>query len=124
MTARMSRVAAVDRGGVAGLAAAVCATAAIATLVLLVAGPGRSLRDDVLGGVGGASFVLLSLSYACVGAVVAARVPENPIGWTFCATGLAYGLATLSYEYARYGLYAAAQPLAGASLAAGAAKEP
>ena len=66
----------------------------------------------------GASFVLLSLAYACVGAVVAARVPENPIGWIFCATGLAFGLATLSYEYARFGLYATAQSLLGASLAA------
>src|SRR4051794_33094673 len=85
MSARMSRAAAVNRGRVAGLAAAVCATAAIGTLVFLVAGPGRSLRADLFGGVGGASFVLLSLAYAGVGAVVAARVPENPIGWVFCA---------------------------------------
>jgi hypothetical protein len=119
MSARMSRAAAVNRRRGAGLAAAVCATAAIGTLVLLVAGPGRSLRDDLFGGVGGVSFVVLSLAYACVGAVVAARAPENPIGWIFCVTGLAFGLATLSYEYARYGLYATAQPLAGASLAAG-----
>src|SRR3954463_2693441 len=124
MSARMSRAAAVNRGPVAGLAAAVCATAAIGTLVFLVAGPGRSLPDDLFGGVGGASFVLLSLAYACVGAVVAARVPENRIGWMFCATGLAFGLATLSYEYARYGLYAAPQPLAGARLAAAVPTEP
>ncbi|MDP9292898.1 MAG: hypothetical protein M3O90_00505 [Actinomycetota bacterium] len=51
---------------------------------------------------------MLSLTYACVGAVVAARVPENPIGWMFCVTGLAFGLAMLGYEYARYGLYATA----------------
>ena len=118
MSAGVSRAAVANRRRAAGLAAAVCAMVAIGTLVLLVLGPGRSLRDDLFGGVGGASFVLLSLSYACVGAVVAARVPENPIGWIFCATGLAYGLATLSYEYARYGLYATAQPLAGARLAA------
>jgi hypothetical protein len=124
MSARMSPAAAVKRRRAAGLAAAVCAAAAIGSLVLLLLGPGRSLRDDLLGGVGGASFVLLSLAYACVGAVVAARVPENPIGWIFCATGLAYGLATLSYEYARYGLYATAHPLAGASLAAALPTEP
>jgi uncharacterized membrane protein YkgB len=98
MSARMPRAAAVNRQSVAGLAAAVCAAAAVATLVFLVLGPGRWLRDDLFGGVGGASFVVLSLAYACVGAVVAARVPENPIGWMFCATGLAFGLATLSYE--------------------------
>jgi hypothetical protein len=118
MSARLSRAAAVNRQRLAGLAAAVCAIAAIGTLVFLVAGPGRSLHDDLFGGAGGASFVVLSPAYACVGAVVAARVPENPIGWMFCATGLAFGLATLSYEYARYGLYATAQSLAGASLAA------
>jgi hypothetical protein len=124
MSARMSRGAAVDRQSMAGLAAAVCAAAAIATVVLLVLGPGRRLRDDLFGCVGGASFVLLSLAYACVGAVVAARVPENPIGWMFCATGLAFGLATLSYEYARYGLYATARPPAGASLVAALPSEP
>jgi hypothetical protein len=120
----MTSVAAVQRRRVAALAAAVCAAAAIATVVLLVLGPGRSLRDDLFGGVGGASFVLLSLAYACVGAVVAARVPENPIGWMFCATGLAFGLTMLSYEYARYGLYATAQPLVGASAAAALPGEP
>jgi hypothetical protein len=124
MSARMPRAAAVNRQSVAGLAAAVCATAAIGTLVLLVLGPGRSLRDDLFGGVGGASFVVLSLAYACVGAVVAARVPENPIGWMFCVTGLAFGLTMLSYEYARYGLYATAEPLAGASLLAALPSEP
>jgi hypothetical protein len=124
LSARMSRGAAGKRRRVAGLAAAVCATTAIATLVLLVLGPGRSLRDDLGGGVGGASFVVLSLAYASVGAVVAARVPENPIGWMFCATGLAQGLTTLSYEYARYGLYATAEPLVGASAAAALPGEP
>ena len=127
MSARMSRAAAVNGrrvAGVAGLAAAVCAAAAIGTLVLLVLGPGRSLRDDLFGGVGGASFVVLSLAYSCVGAVVAARVSENPIGWMFCAAGLAFGLAMLSYEYARYGLYATAEPLAGASLVAALPTEP
>jgi hypothetical protein len=124
MSARMPRGAAGNRRRVAGLVAAVCATAAIGTLVLLVLGPGRSLRDDLFGGVGGASFVVLSLAYACVGAVVAARVPENPIGWMFCVTGLAFGLAMLGYEYARYGLYATAEPLRGASAAATLPTEP
>jgi hypothetical protein len=68
--------------------------------------------------------VVLSLAYACVGAVVAARVPENPIGWMFCVTGLAYGLGMLGYEYARYGLYATAEPLAGASALAALPTEP
>jgi hypothetical protein len=106
------------------VASAVCATAAIPTLVLLVLGPGRPLRGDLFGGVGGASFVALSLAYACVGAVVAARVAENPIGWMFCVTGLVYGLGMLGYEYARYGLYATAEPLAGATAVAALPTEP
>jgi hypothetical protein len=124
MSARISRDVAGHHPRLVGLTTAVCATAAIGTLVLLVLGPGRSLRDDLFGGVGGASFVVLSLAYACVGAVVAARVPKNPIGWMFCVTGLAYGLSMLSYQYARYGLYATAEPLAGANAAAALPTEP
>jgi hypothetical protein len=124
MSARVSAGATVYGRRVAMVASAVCATAAIPTLVLLVLGPGRPLRDDLFGGVGGASFVALSLAYACVGAVVAARVPENPIGWMFCVTGLVYGLGMLGYEYARYGLYATAEPLAGATTVAALPTEP
>ena len=124
MSARIAAGTSVRGRRAAMVASAVCATAAIPTLVLRVLGPGRPLRDDLFGGVGGASFVALSLAYACVGAVVAARVPENPIGWMFCVTGLAYGLGMLGYEYARYGLYATAEPLAGASAAAALPTEP
>jgi hypothetical protein len=124
MSARIAAGTSVHGRRAAMVASAVCAIAAIPTLVLHGLGPGRPLRDDLFGGVGGASFVVLSLAYACVGAVVAASVPENPIGWMFCVTGLAYGLGMLGYEYARYGLYATAEPLAGASALAALPTEP
>ena len=34
----------------------------------------------------------LSLAFPTVGALVASRRPENPIGWIFCGTGLLYGV--------------------------------
>jgi len=90
----------------------------LAGAVLLVLGPGRPVQDDVLGGVGGAAFLLLSLSFTTVGAIVAARVPGNRIGWVFCACGVAVGASTLAWAYADYGLHATAEPLPGAKLAA------
>ena len=64
---------------------------AVASAVLLVLGPGRPVRDDVFGGIGGASFLVLSLAFATVGAIVAARVPENRVGGLLCLTGWLIG---------------------------------
>ena len=61
------------------LAPAVCVVIAVASAVLLALGPGRPLPGDVFAGAGGASFLMLSLTFAGVGAIVAWRVPENPI---------------------------------------------
>jgi hypothetical protein len=49
----------------------------------------------------GASFVMLSLAYPTVGAVVASRRPKNPIGWILCAVGLVLALQTFAAGYAR-----------------------
>src|SRR5687768_12217517 len=46
----------------------------------------RVTDSEVLG------IVLLAITFPLVGAVVAARRPRNPLGWIFCAIGIAYGL--------------------------------
>ena len=80
-------------------------------------GPGRVLPSDIFSGVGGASFLILALTFASVGAIVARRVPENRIGWIFLFTGLANSVQLLSWQYADVGLHAT-QRFAGATAAA------
>jgi hypothetical protein len=46
----------------------------------------------------------LSLAFPTVGALVASRRPENPIGWIFCGTGILYGVQAFASEYANYAL--------------------
>jgi signal transduction histidine kinase len=47
---------------------------------------------------------LLSLSYPTVGALIASRLPNNPIGWIFCGAGLLYETQRFSIAYADYAL--------------------
>jgi hypothetical protein len=84
-----------------------CIIIAIPTLVLLALGAGESTPGDSfgLGGYGGLSFVLSSLAFGTVGALVAARVPANPIGRVFCLMGLTLGIGDLAYQYADYALF-------------------
>jgi signal transduction histidine kinase len=84
---------------------------AAAAGVLLVLGPGRPLPNDLFGGVAGAAFLVLSLAYGTVGAIVAFRLPGHRIGWLFSVIGLVSALNVLSYAYAVYGLYAGELPL-------------
>jgi signal transduction histidine kinase len=88
----------------AALVWALAALAAIPTVVLTVVSWDRVLPDDLFGGVGGLAFVLMSLAFATVGAIIAARVPGNAVGRAFLGLGLLTGLGTLAYEYAAYGL--------------------
>ena len=91
---------------VAALIWGLCVLIAVATLILLVIGPGRVLPSDIFAGVGGVSFLILALTFASVGAIVARRVPENTIGWIFLLTGLANSVQLLSWQYADVGLHA------------------
>jgi signal transduction histidine kinase len=91
---------------IAALAWGLCVVIAVATLVLLVMGPGRVLSSDIFSGVGGASFLILALTFASVGVLVARRVPENRIGWIFLFTGLTNSIQLLSWQYADVGLHA------------------
>ena len=49
-------------------------------------------------------FLLLFMSFATVGALVASRRPRNAVGWTFCALGLFGTLAAAGEGYAVYAL--------------------
>ena len=41
---------------------------------------------------------------ATVGALVASRRPENPVGWLLCFSGLGVSTSTFSFQYAIYAL--------------------
>lgn len=50
------------------------------------------------------AFSLMMLVFVAVGAVVAARLPSNPIGWLFLAAGLILALTSVTYGYAAVAL--------------------
>ena len=56
---------------------------------------------------------VLPLAFPTVGALVALRRPENPIGWIFCAVGFAFALGSFSEAYTDYALYARPDSLPG-----------
>jgi hypothetical protein len=58
----------------------------------------------------------LSLAFPTVGALVASRRPENPIGWIFCGTGLLYGVQAFASGYADYALLGYTGSLPGGDL--------
>ena len=47
------------------------------------------------------------LAFSSVGALIASRRPENPIGWLFCSGAFIWGLGELSLEYGVYALITA-----------------
>ena len=73
------------------------------TLALLVGGL-LLPADTPAGVVDLAPVALWAAANAVVGAVVAARRPENPIGWLLSASGLLVGVGTFAGQYAYYTL--------------------
>jgi hypothetical protein len=51
-----------------------------------------------------AESTLGALTFSTVGAFVASRRPENPIGWIFCAMGLIGGVGHFAAQYAIYAI--------------------
>ena len=47
---------------------------------------------------------MLSLVFPAVGAIIASRLPTNPIGWIFCGVGLLYTTQRFATAYADYAL--------------------
>ncbi|MGI9121464.1 MAG: hypothetical protein ACR2FR_01045 [Rubrobacter sp.] len=46
------------------------------------------------------------VSFSVIGAIIASRLPANPVGWLFCAAALISAVAHFSAEYATYALLA------------------
>ncbi len=47
---------------------------------------------------------LVLLAFATIGALIASRRPENPIGWIFCMSTLLWALGSVLQEYTTYAL--------------------
>jgi hypothetical protein len=75
--------------------------ASLAFQVLNASTPTAAPRGPLVLAVG---FILLFMSFATVGALVASRQPRNPIGWIFCILGILGPFAAASEEYALYAL--------------------
>jgi hypothetical protein len=79
-----------------------------ATIALYI--PARSMQVPSPWGTGGDSGQLISLrpflAFPVVGALVASRRPENPIGWICLAVGTFWMLYNVTTVYGVYGLLA------------------
>src|SRR5215203_1508326 len=47
-----------------------------------------------------------AVSFSIIGAIIASRLPANPVGWLFCAAACTIAVQCLSAEYAIYALLA------------------
>ena len=55
----------------------------------------------------------LAVGYSVIGAIIASRLPNHPIGWICCAIGLIAAVDHFAGEYCLYALVAQPHPLAG-----------
>ena len=65
------------------------------------------------------AIILVTVSAATVGAVLASRRPRHPVGWLLLGVGLALNLSLLVQSYVKYGLLARPGSLPGARYLAG-----
>jgi hypothetical protein len=79
--------------------AVVLTALSLVLLALNLAYPGTHVFDWWLGN----ALIVLD---ATVGAVVASRRPENPVGWLLCLSGVAVGTSSFASQYAIYALLA------------------
>src|ERR687891_2775194 len=55
----------------------------------------------------------LAVGYSVIGAIIASRLPNHPIGWICCAIGLIAAVDHFAGEYSLYALLAQPHPLPG-----------
>src|SRR5829696_9504945 len=102
-------------GGMSHRAAAWLAWSLCAVCVVLIALTllldfltGEVIPAGVIGERPGLGFAVLtgvlSLAYPTVGALIASRLPTNPIGWLFCGMGVLYTAGRFTSAYADYAL--------------------
>jgi hypothetical protein len=89
------------------------ALAAIAVLLPLL----TPLGTTKSGSNWGVLFSVLFLVYLTVGAFLASRRPENPIGWLLCAIGLLFAIHGFALLYAGYALSVEPDSLPGEQIA-------
>jgi hypothetical protein len=58
----------------------------------------------------------IAIGYSVIGAIIASRLPDHPIGWMCCAIGLTGAIEHFSSEYAIYALVAHQEALLGAKV--------
>jgi hypothetical protein len=59
------------------------------------------------------NLTVLAVGYSVIGAIIASRLPNHPIGWICCAIGLIAAVDHFSGEYAVYALLAQPEALLG-----------
>ena len=84
-------------------ASVVLTSAALAFVVLNHSNPDEGTIGSQ---VGNAFFLVALLTFSTVGALVASRRPENPIGWIFLSLGAMFAISAFANEYATYALVA------------------
>ena len=65
-----------------------------------------------------AETTVIAVGCSIVGAVIASRCPEHPIGWVFCTIGLAGGVNHFGAEYTIYASQATSESLQGGAVLA------
>ena len=93
------RTAAVLAWSMLALSAALAAGALVLLTLVRISLPAGTASFSIL-------FALIMLAYAAIGAFIAARRPQNPIGWIFCIVGLTGEGQVLAQAYAGYALLA------------------
>src|SRR5215213_5333831 len=59
---------------------------------------------------------VVAVGYSVIGAIIASRLPNHPIGWICCAIGFTAAVEHFSGEYAVYALVAHPDSLAGGNV--------